>query len=144
MAVTSINDIKEMFEQEVEIVGFEVDKTITLRLRRVSLLGLVKSGRIPNSLMATVVELFEEKTTKSKPIEDSSNYAELSTIIDLICENMIIDPPYNEIKDYLLDNQKMEIFMYAQGGLRQVERFREQQRDIERNFNGEDVSDITQ
>lgn len=45
--------------QEVELPGFGDGKPWRVRLRRVSLLGLAHTGKIPNGLMAAVSDLYQ-------------------------------------------------------------------------------------
>lgn len=150
--ITKMEDIINKFEEEVSITGFEEGEFITLKLRRVRLLELVSKGTIPNQLMITASKVFgvsqESSLKKSKSDIDQEaeaeiDYKELNDLLDLICENVILEPSYDELKKYLTDQQKMEIFYYSQGGLMKVEKFREQQRIVERAFYSRNLQEAT-
>lgn len=140
MSVTKIEDIKNKFEQEVEITGFEEGETITLRLRHISILDLISKGNIPNQLMNTAVSLFDGNGhRKKKTKSEDSDYVQINTMIELVCENIIIEPSYEELKPYLTDQQKLEVFYYSQGGVKEIERFRKTSGHTEHNNNSKDI-----
>jgi hypothetical protein len=140
MAVTSINDIKSKAVKEVEITGFEVGETITLKLRRLSLMGLVSKGMIPNALMGVAVELFEGKQVSKQTEKDKGKtITDLAGIIDVVCENAMVDPKFSDVGEDLTDEQKMEIFYYAQGGVNDLKSFRAEQGDTEHNSDSQNI-----
>jgi hypothetical protein len=139
MSVTKIEDIKNKFESEVEISGFNEGETITLKLRHISILELISKGTIPNQLMNSVVGLFEGNKSKKKAKDEDADYAEVNKMIELVCENIIVEPSYKELKPYLTDQQKLEIFYYSQGGVKEIERFRKATGNTEYNNNGKDL-----
>lgn len=143
MAVTKLEDIRNQFEQEVDIRGFEEGQFITLKLRHISLLALLSNGTIPNSLMSSAGDLFQKGGDVSEADTASmikeTGVAKINELVDMVCENVVIEPAWNDLKPYMTDDQKMEIFYYAQGGLRQVQKFREEQRDHERNLDSKNI-----
>ena len=127
MAFT-VEQIRAKAIKDIEIVGFDADEPIVLKLKTLSLLGLVSSGKIPNILLGTAMEMFEGKASKKSKEEDSNDeMGNMSKLIDIICENAMVEPLYSEISDIITDPQKMEIFYYTQGGVKSLESFREQQ-----------------
>jgi hypothetical protein len=120
--VTTAEQIKGMIEREVQITGFN-DDFITLKLRSISLTGLIAKGKIPNMLLGKSIELFEGKES-GKEVEKEEAIKKTSELIDLVCENIMVEPTFAEIAEYLNDKQKMEIFYYSQGGLSALESFR--------------------
>ena len=140
MAVTSVNDIKSKAVKEVEIVGFEAGETITLKLRRLSIMGLVSKGTIPNALMGVAVELFEGKQASKQAEKDKGKtITDLAGIIDVVCENAMVEPTFAEVGEDLTDEQKMEIFYYAQGGVKDLKSFRAEQGDTEHNSDSQNI-----
>lgn len=129
MAVTSLEQIKNQACKEVQIQGFEKGEFITLRLKSMSLLGLVSSGKIPNQLMGTAVELFEGKqgSKKGKKEDNGAGMQRMAEIVDIICKNAMLEPTYEEAGEYLNDIQKLEIFYFTQGGINSLESFRKEQ-----------------
>lgn len=124
----SVEEFKNKAIRDVEITGFDEGETIALKLRSLSLLGLASSGKIPNELMGVAIEMFEGKDTGHKDKkEDSKEMLNITKLMDVICDNALIEPKYSDIGEYLTDDQKMEIFYYTQGGIRALKSFRSEQ-----------------
>ncbi len=127
MAITSLDEMRSKVMQEVEIVGFEDGETITLMLKRLSVLGLMTSGEIPNALMGVAMEMFDLDASRKKGgKKQEPNMKEISDMLEVICKNVVVSPGYEDIKTFLTDDQKMEIFHWAQGGVKQLEHFRKE------------------
>jgi len=132
--VITAEQFKAKALREVDIQGFEAGEKITIRIRSLSLMKLVTTGRIPNALMATALELFEGKK-KASAEELADTFAQtdkltnMAGLIDVICENAMVEPSYAEVGEYLTDDQKMEIFQYTQGGVKDLSSFRTEPSD---------------
>lgn len=124
MAITSIEQFKQMAFKEVEIPGFEEETTVVVRLRKVSILGLAASGKIPNSLMGTVNNLFNQgrsgATAEKVASTSMENLGEMAKLLDLIAENAMVEPKFAEVGEFLTDEQKNAIFEYSQSGVKQL------------------------
>lgn len=130
--VTSIEEFRNQSQPLVDIIGYEPGEYITVRLRRISLMSLVKTGKIPNALLKKATELFTGAKKDGKPDEAQilSNIGELdgiNEIIDTVCDAAMIEPRFNDVKDFLTDDQKTEIFQWTQGGIKALESFRTEQ-----------------
>ncbi len=123
--VSSIEEIRNKAIRMVDIVGFETGEVITLKLKSLSLMGLVRNGKVPNQLLGTAVELFEGKKAGAGPKENE--VSDLAGMIDVLCQNAMVEPTYEDIGEYLTDDQKMEIFYFTQGGLNSLNSFRQVQ-----------------
>ena len=101
-----------------EIPGFKPGTTIQVMLKPVSLTTLAASGKIPNPLMAKVMELFNE-SGKQGSTENvlTKEMDSLGKIMDVMCGACMLQPAYNEVKDYMTDEQKMAIFGWSQTGV---------------------------
>lgn len=110
--------------QLVELPGFGEGQPFFARLRRPSILGLTKSGKIPNALLAAATELFTGKQDKDEPVD----LAEIVGVVEVICESAFVEPTYQQINDIglqLTDEQLMAVFNYSQRGVKALEPFRE-------------------
>lgn len=134
--VITAEELKARALREVEIQGFEEgQEPIVIRIRSLSIMKLVSTGKIPNQLMATALELFEGKKNGGtgnaaeavKAMEDSSNLTNMASLIDVICENAMVEPSFADVGDYLTDEQKLAIFQYTQGGVVDLKSFRKEQ-----------------
>lgn len=123
--ITSVEQIKQLAIQEVELPGFEVGTTITVRLKKLSITGLAANGKIPNSLMGVVLNLFDNTTPLNKNAKVNTknildNLGDMSKLTDLICQQAMVEPKYEEVKNYLTDDQKAAIFEWTQRGANKV------------------------
>lgn len=112
--------------QVVELPPFAEGQPFVARLRRPSLMGLVKSGRIPNSLMKQATTLFA-KGNQSLSGMNANTLTDMLDIMDIIIDEAMIEPNYSELKSNgitLSDDQIMAIFSYTQQGVDYLKQFR--------------------
>ncbi len=123
--VTSIQDfIKQSQGEVVELPGF-TSEPIFVKLKRPSLLGLVKQGKIPNALLTRTNELFSGDAGIDPTDDDMME--ELFEVLELIADESFVEPTYHEIKEAgvkLTDEQLMAVFNYSQKGVKGLESFR--------------------
>ena len=126
--VTSIVDLREYAKGSlVELPSFGEGQPFYARLRRPSLLGLVKKGKIPNSLLSSANALFESGVQGAMMVADENTMENIFGVMDAICEASFVEPTYKEIIESgitLTDEQMMFIFAYSQNGVRQLDSFR--------------------
>lgn len=109
----------------VQLPDFGPGQPFYARLKRPSMLALVKSGKIPNALLTTANELFTNQAganTKNKEM-----LSDLFGVMDTICEASLLEPTYQELKENgieLTDEQLMFIFNYSQTGAKALQSFR--------------------
>lgn len=127
LQVTSIDQIRDYAAGSVvELPGFGPDQPFVARLRRPSLLVMVKSGKIPNSLIEQATALFA-KGADSMVGQGKNTLGEMCDIIDRVIEAALIEPSIKDIQAAgmdLSDDQKMAIFSYTQSGVKALEQFR--------------------
>lgn len=127
MNVTSIEElIKQSQGSIVELPPFCEGMKFYARLKRPSMLSLVRRKKIPNTLLSSANSLF----AGGPAALDTRNEAmmeEIFNIMDILCEEAFVQPTYKEIKDagiQLTDDQLMFIFGYTQTGVKQLDSFR--------------------
>lgn len=130
--ITSIEEFRNQSQPLVDIVGFEPGQYITVRLKRISLMALCKTGKIPNSLLQKSTELFtgkrgDKQVDEAKVLENLGELDGINQIIDTVCEAAMIEPKFEDVKEFLTDEQKTEIFQWTQGGIKALESFRTEQ-----------------
>lgn len=123
--ITSITDIvKYAGGTIVRLPDFGDGEPFIAKLKRPSMLGLVKDGKIPNSLITQATKLFK---SGAGSLEKGNTVDELYDIIEIVCREAMVKPTYDEIKNAgvtLSDNQLMAIFSYTQNGVKALESFR--------------------
>ena len=124
---TSILELKEVSAGRlVELPPFAEGQRFIARLKRPSMLVLVKSGKIPNELISQANTLFA-KGGNAMDVQDTEMMSNLFKIIDSICEASFVEPTYAELKKAgieLTDDQLMFIFNYSQKGVHALKSFR--------------------
>lgn len=128
--ITSMDEVRNKACQIVPLPGWEPGDTFNAKLRRASLLSLVQQGVVPNQLLPLVYKIINEKGTFN-PLSDSNpeEFMQFLEMLNAICKAVLVDPPYEEVGEYLTDVQRTAIFLYAQQGVRALESFRKQQGD---------------
>lgn len=122
---TSLTDLQKYAKgQLVELPPFAKDQPFVARLIRPSLLELVKTGGIPNSLLSTANELFiDGKMDK----DNDSMLSDVFQVIESLCRSTFVEPTYDDIIKsgiHLTDEQLMFIFSYTQKGIQALDSFR--------------------
>lgn len=128
LKVTSISELKKMSLGEiVELPSFSENNKFFARLKRPSLLNMLKSGKIPNTLLSTANNLFESGIQKAIDEDDNGTLNALFDVLTIICEESFVEPKYNDlIKEgiELTDEQIMFVFNYSQNGVKALDSFR--------------------
>lgn len=124
--VTSLEQLKQYVNGNiVRLPDFAEGQPFVAKLKRPSILGMAKRGKIPNSLLVKTNELFVQ--SGSLDTEENSMMQEIYDVIDLIASETFVEPTYKEIKSTgieLTDEQMMFIFNYSQQGVKALESFR--------------------
>lgn len=123
--ITSISDIvKYTSGTIVRLPDFADGALFIAKLKRPSLIGLMKSGKIPNSLLKQATQLFKSGAAS---LGKDTSLDDLYDIMDIVIGEALVQPSYEEIKKAgvtLADDQIMAIFSYTQNGVKALEQFR--------------------
>lgn len=123
---TTIEEIKKYTEGRlVRLPDFSDGQPFQAKLKRPSMLALVKEGKIPNTLLMTANKLFAGRLDIAE--EGSDTLDQVFRVLDVMCEAAMVEPSYKEIKEAgitLTDEQYMAIFNYTQEGVKALEPFR--------------------
>ena len=128
--VCTLEDLKKAFGGEiVDLPGFSSEMPVfTVRLRRPSLMAMVKNGKIPNDLLTEANTLFTRGAAGSMNTNISNPNAmkDMFDIIDALCEAAFVEPTYKDIKSIgveLTDEQLLAVFNYTQNGVESLKQF---------------------
>ena len=123
--ITSIADIKKYAHGSiVQLPSFDGEHPFIARVKRPSLLVMVKTGKIPNSLINQATQLFQKGAGS---LGKDNTISDMYDIMETICDAALVSPSYSEIKEAglnLTDEQMMAIFSYTQQGVKALEQFR--------------------
>lgn len=140
LKVSTISDLKKYADGEVlELPSFSEGVPFVARLRRPSMLDLVRSKKIPNSLLESANKLFSQGTAGVllRTKNNDSAMDELFGLLDIICDAAFIDPSYREMREAgitLTDEQMIFVFSYVQRGVTALEKFRGERGGSESNI----------
>lgn len=121
---------------EIELPGFTAGETISVRLRRPSLMLLAAEGKIPNALLASSKTFL--KKAKKAPFTQRTG-----EIFRIVAMASLVSPSWEELQSAglnLTDLQLLYIYNFSQTGVDTLRRFREKQRADKLPDHGESVS----
>lgn len=107
----------------------ELSSGVTIRIKRPSISGLIKSGQLPSELASAAVKIQSGSPTTSNDMKLFVEYNERIARLSLIEPRVVDTPDYDngEISfDDLEDTDQTEILLYVNGGLDALAKFREE------------------
>lgn len=129
MNITSLADLQRYASGTVvRFPDFTEGQPFVARVRRPSMLVLAKSGKIPNTLLATANELFS-KGGGGLDVDDPKMLSNFYDTCRVICEAALVQPTMSDIESVglnLSDDQVMAIFNYTQVGVKALQSFRKE------------------
>ncbi|MEY7998604.1 hypothetical protein AB8U03_00060 [Clostridium sp. Mt-5] len=140
LRVTSLEELKKQYTEVIELRPFAGEKSIHVRVKRLSILGLCQEGEIPNQLLGVARKLFYQEDIQKVDLKEYGN------IIDIICKNTLIEPSIEQLKEAglkLTDEQKLELWAYSQLGVEGLKSFRKIKKDSFSDNDGKDIQDKT-
>ena len=134
MAVITAEDFRAKAVKVIRITGFEPGETIEIKVKKLGLVGLMSSGKIPNSLMANVQQLFSGMNDGNiTSNEDALGKAdEIGKLLDIVCKEAMMEPKFEDVADVMSDEQKMDIFQFTQTGIEIIKPFSAVEKDTGR------------
>ena len=148
MAVISAEQFKNRAVSIIPIPGFDEGETFEIKVKKLSIVGLMSSGKIPNSLMQVVKDAFAGITsTAAENNVDASvmdRAGEIGKLLDIVCAEAMLEPKFDDIKDVMNDAQKLAVFQFTQGGVEQVKTFPSIERNTGHTDDVENISSQTE
>lgn len=128
--ICTIEDLKKVFGGEiVDLPGFSKEMPVfTVKLRRPSLMAMVKNGKIPNDLLIEANKLFTRGTAgaMNSSIADPNAMKNMFALLDTLCEASFVEPKYKDLQANgieLTDEQLLAVFNYTQNGVDALKQF---------------------
>lgn len=122
----------------VALPGWTEEQPFVARLKRASLTGMIRAGKIPNPLIAAAQKLYEG-LNKSRV---SATFEETAKVMRLVVEEALAEPTMEQLKAAGLDlteEQADQIYLYAIKGAKVLETFRSQPANRQPDPSGDDV-----
>ena len=122
----------------VALPGWTEEQPFVARLKRASLTGMIRAGKIPNPLIAAAQKLYEG-SGKSRA---NATFEETAKVMRLVVEEALAEPTMEQLKAAGLDlteEQADQIYLYAIKGAKVLEAFRSQSANRQPDPSGDDV-----
>lgn len=136
--------------QVIPLPGFgKGAESIYVQIRSAGVMNLIANGRIPNTLLGKVTELFGETQEvakddlsmaaitddqKRKALEklnkSDSGLQDMAELLRVFAEAALVQPTYAEIGEYMTDDQLMTIFSAMYGEVASAESFRSNEGNV--------------
>lgn len=123
--VTSVSVFKNKSSRIIAIPGYEPGEVLYVRIKPASLMGMMARGKLPNKLLDIVEKSFTNSSSnKAKDtadlLKDTESLQLLTDLMRRVAQETLVEPTYEEIGEYLTDEQVQKIFEEAQGGVEAV------------------------
>lgn len=148
--IITAEQFKQRAFQVTALPGFSKnDEPIHVKIRAAGVMNLIANGKIPNTLLGKVTELFGETSTVTKDnaslasITDQqkkealdrlnktdTGIQDMAELLRVFAEASMVEPTYAEVGEYMTDEQLMTIFSAMYGEVTQAETFRTDERNV--------------
>lgn len=136
LKVTPIAALSEIGKGElVELFGWTEGTPFVARLRRASLSGMIRAGKIINPLMAAAQRLYEGPRSRA-----SASFDELIKVQRLVVSEALVEPKEAVLEEAgleLTEQQVEQIYTYALRGAKALEQFRAVTENRDADTNGD-------
>lgn len=108
----------------INIPGFADDEIFSVKIKNVSVVSMLTNGKLPNSLLQVVKDLFSEQGTSIEDLgeeeaiellKDTEKIKELTRMMKEVAREALIEPKYEDIAEGLTDAQIQSIYNQASG-----------------------------
>lgn len=143
MAIITAEQFRQKSVAVIQIPGFDKDETFEIKVKKLSIVGLMSSGKIPNALMKVVKDAFSGIKSSQEGQGDESaimdKAGEIGKLLDIVCKEAMLEPAFDDVKDVMNDAQKLAVFQFTQGGVEEVKPFPAVEGNSGPTADGEDV-----
>lgn len=148
MAVISAQEFKNKAVSIISIPGFQEGETFEIKVKNLSIVGLISAGKIPNALMQTVKNAFAGLKSSASTEEAEASVIDkaeqIGNLLDIVCKEAMVEPLFDEVKDVMNDSQKLAVFSFTQGGVQELEPFLSVEGDTRPANDVKDISSKTE
>lgn len=128
LQITTLDQLKDMF-QIVDLGEFDNGVPLIAKVKKPNLMSLVAHGKIPNPLMTAAMDMFNgNKDSMDNLTKDAKSLTNFFGLMEIMAQDCLIEPSYEELQSVgveLSQDQMLSILMYAQGGVKALEGFRQ-------------------
>lgn len=124
--IISAQDFIKRATRVVDIPGFDEGESFSIRIKPISLLSMMVNGKITNELLGVVMELFKDNKKASDEeitsimLKDTGLLKSVNDMMKQVAREVMVEPKFEEIEEYLTDAQVQAIFTQAQGQIQEL------------------------
>jgi hypothetical protein len=139
--MSNIADRFKDISTEIDIPDFDGIGNITIKVQRPQLTKMMREGKIDNPLMAMATQAALGKAAKpsKENMSDTEKAKDLAKWIDFYCTICMVEPEFDEVKDYMTDDQLLSIYTWALAPIASLRSFRHKEKNGTDNNDGKGV-----
>lgn len=150
--VSTADDFKRLAFQTIDIEDYDDFGKLykfTVKVKKVNLANMMATGKFPDTLLASAQSLAQPASAEQTPEEKARNMTKEDLDVALefqrvLTRELLIEPAYEEIEDYISEYVLTQFLEYATGGMAGLNSFRDKQKDLRSNNNSEKVQRTTE
>lgn len=145
LKVTTLDKLKTVNStQIVELGEFDNGVMLTVEMKKLNVLKLIKNKMLPNNLLSLGTSLVDNPAAIQEEIVAGNTDGVLQALemADVILENTFVEPKYTELRELgieLTTEQLNNALIVAMSGAKALEKFRENFQRNEDNSGSEEV-----
>lgn len=121
--IANIKDFKGDQYHMLEIPQSNNVDTFTIKVQSPKIMDVMQRGDIPNHLMSIAVQLVSNGAITRDADDPASTAKALRNLMDVYCYSCMVDPRYEDVKEYMTDDQKAMVFNWGIGEVSSTSRF---------------------
>lgn len=130
----NIEEIKKKSIITIDVPGWDEDVE-HWEVQKPRMMAMILQGKIPNHLMGVADKMIKGSNTNAEKLD----VKEMGKMFEIYCLSCMVSPTYEEIKDFMTDEQMNLIIAFATGGVQALENFRSDRKDGTDNNDGKGV-----
>lgn len=127
--IARIEDFKRDKYHILEIPASNNIDTMQIRVQGPRIMHILEQGELPNHLMAMAVELVNKGQITREAEDAASTVKALRELMDIYCYACMVEPKFEDVKEYMTDDQKAMVFNWGIGEVSSTSRFHTDQED---------------
>lgn len=111
----------------ITIPAFDGIEELEIEVRRPNLVTMLSKGDIPNPLLGAAHKAVAGMNFSRVPEKAEDEAMSFVDITNLYCSTCMINPKFEEVEEYLTDDQRLAITTWAMSDIKTLRRFHTQQ-----------------
>ena|SRR5699024_5378532 len=128
--IFSVDKLKEMATTILPVPGFNNgDEKINFRVQKPRLMAMAAQGKVPNYLLGVVNDIMYGPNNEKGKKKENPDPSEIIKTYELYCRACMVEPSYEEVADFITDEQMATVFHFGIGQVSSLNSFRKKEKD---------------